>query len=214
MSASWASESVRRFRDILALVGNEQVRTAYDVASRLKLPVSSTYLTISELERLSCLARDENGYLLVGMRPLQMALDMRGFAVSAQRLAPLVRHLRDHCGETAFMASLDEALTVGTVAPGYRPGYLAMQPSQTYRLQTAPPAWSDAMFELQMADTAPYGDYRHIVHMAGIHLQRARNGAARILVVGVARAEEPLRELDFIARRLNEIRALFDKRRD
>ena len=70
------------------------------------------------------------------------------------------------------------------------------------------------MFELQMADTAPYGDYRHIVHMAGIHLQRARNGAARILVVGVARAEEPLRELDFIARRLNEIRALFDKRRD
>lgn len=214
MSANWSAESVRRFRDILALVGNEQVRTAYDVANRLQLPVSSTYLTISELERLSCLARDENGYLLVGMRPLQMALDMMGFSVSAHRLAPLVRHLRDHCGETAFMANLDEALAVGTVALGYRPGYLTMQPSQTYRLQSTPPAWSDEVFQLQMTDTAPYGDYQHTVHMAGIQLQRARHDATRTLVVGVARAEEPLRGLDVIVRRLNEIRTLLDKRQD
>lgn len=212
--ANWSSESVRRFRDILALVSNEQVRTAYDVAHRLKLPLSSTYLTISELERLSCLARDENGYLLVGMRPLQMALNMMGFEAAAHRLAPLVRHLRDHCGETAFIASLDEALTIGTVALGYRPGYLAMQPAQTYRLESAAPAWSKEVFQLQLSDTAPYGDYQQVVHMVGIQLQRARNSAARILVVGVARAEEPLRDLDFIALRLNEIRTLFDKRRD
>jgi hypothetical protein len=211
MSATWAHESVRRFRDILALVSNAPVRTAYDVASRLKLPVSSTYLTISELERLSCLARDENGFLLVGMRPLQMALDMMGFAVSAQRLAPLVRHLRDHCGETSFMASLDEALTVGTAAPGYRPGHLTMQPCQSYRLQSTPPAWNHAVFQLQMADTAPCGDYQHTVYMVGIQLQRARHGVARTLVVGAARAEEPLRDLDFIARRLHEIRTLFEK---
>lgn len=212
--SDWSQESVRRFRDILALVGNEQVRTAYDVANRLKLPLSSTYLVISELERLSCLARDENGYLLVGMRPLQMALDMMGFSVAAHRLAPLVRHLRDHCGETAFMASLDEALTVGTVALGYRPGYLTVQPAQTYRLQAAPPAWGEAMFQLQLSDTAPYGDYQQTVAMAGIQLQRAQNGAARTLVVGVARAEGGLRDLDLLALRLGEIRTLFERRRD
>lgn len=212
--SDWSQESVRRFRDILALVGNEQVRTAYDVANRLKLPLSSTYLVISELERLSCLARDENGNLLVGMRPLQMALDMMGFSVAAHRLAPLVRHLRDHCGETAFMASLDEALTVGTVALGYRPGYLTVQPSQTYRLQAAPPAWGEAVFQLQLSDTAPYGDYQQTVSMAGIPLQRAANGAARMLVVGVARADGTLRDLDLIALRLHEIRRLFDRRRD
>jgi hypothetical protein len=214
MSANWSDESVRRFRDILALVSNEQVRTAYDVANRLQLPVSSTYLTISELERLSCLARDENGYLLVGMRPLQMALDMMGFAVSAHRLAPLVRRLRDHCGETAFMASLDEALAVVTVALGYRPGYLTMQPSQTYRLQSTAPAWTDEVFQLPLADTTPYADYQHTIHMTGIQLQRARRGATRTLVIGVARAEEPPRGLDFIVRRLNEIRTLLDRRQD
>lgn len=211
---NWSDESVRRFCDILALVGNEQVRTAYDVANRLKLPLSSTYLTISKLERLSCLARDENGYLLVGMRPLQMALDMMGFEVAAHRLAPLVRHLRDHCSETAFMASLDEALTVGTVALGYRPGYLAMQPAQTYRLQSPAPAWNKEVFQLQLSDTAPYGDYQQTVYMMGIQLQRARNSTARRLVMGVARAEEPLRDLDFITHRLNGIRILFDKQRD
>lgn len=79
MSAAWTTESVTRFRDILALVSREQVRTAYEIAVKLKLPVSSTYLTVAEMERLSCLARDESGYLLVGIRPQQMALDALAF---------------------------------------------------------------------------------------------------------------------------------------
>nr|WP_172727766.1 hypothetical protein [uncultured Acidovorax sp.] len=212
--AKWSDESVRRFRGILALVSNEQVLTAYDVANRLKLPLSSTYHVISELERLSCITRDENGYLLLGALPLQMALDMLGFAVSAHRLAPLVRHLRDQCGETAFVASLEEVVSIGTVAMGYRPGALVVQPSQTYRLQSDPPAWNGGVFQLKLAENFPYGDLRHTVYMTGIQLQQAKNCSARILVAGVARAEEPLSDIEFFARCLNEIRSLFDKRKD
>ena len=53
MTSPTASESARRFRDILSLVSREPIRTAYEVAARLQLPVSSTYLAVAELERLA-----------------------------------------------------------------------------------------------------------------------------------------------------------------
>ena len=83
MTSPTASESSHRFRDILSLVSREPIRTAYEVAARLQLPISSTYLAVAELERLSCLARDESGYLLLGMLPQQAALNALGYEISA-----------------------------------------------------------------------------------------------------------------------------------
>lgn len=214
MSAAWTTEAVTRFRDILALVSREQVRTAYEIAVKLKLPVSSTYLTVAEMERLSCLARDESGYLLVGIRPQQMALDALGFQVAAQRLAPLVRHLRDQSGETVFMASMAEFVTVGTVAMGFNPGHLVVQPFQTYRYAASPPPADMAragVFEVTLATNAQYGDYGALVNLMALHLARSTSSAhPATLAVGVARPEGQFRDAAHLARKLLELKAFFD----
>lgn len=213
MSIAWTTEAVTRYRDILALVAREQVRTAYEIAVRLQLPVSSTYLTVSELERLSCLARDESGYLLVGIRPQQMALDALGFRVQAQRLAPLVRHLRDQSGETVFMASMAGFLTVGTVAMGFNPGHLVVRPFQTYRYATQPPQEPPAgVFELQLATNAQYDDYGALVNLMALPLARSASAAhPATLVVGVARHEGSFRDTAHIGRKLLELKGFFDE---
>jgi hypothetical protein len=213
MSASWSIEAVTRFRDILALVAGGQVRTAYEIAAHLQLPLSSTYQTVAEMERLSCLARDENGYLLVGVRPQQIALDALGFEVAVQRLPPLVRHLRDRTGDTAFMADLAEILTVGTVATGFNPGQPPLKPFQTYRFgRGAADPSQGGVFELALTAETPYGGYGPPVTMMALELAKsalaARPGS---LIVGVARASGGFNDPHQTARKLVELKAFFDK---
>jgi hypothetical protein len=142
MSQAAALEAVRRFHDVLILVSHEPVRTAYEVAQRLGIPLSSAYLLIAEMERLTCLTRDESGNLLAGTRTHQMGLAANGMRVPAQHLAPLVRYLRDHTGETAFTARLTDRLVVGTVATGSAAQHVAVRPFQTFELLAQEP---DAM---------------------------------------------------------------------
>jgi hypothetical protein len=206
VSTQSAFETVRRFRDILSLVSRTQVRTAYEISATLKLPVSSTYLAVAELERLSCLARDESGYLLVGMRPQQMALDALGFPVAAQRLPPLVRYLRDQTGETVFMGKLSAGgVTVGPVAVGFNPGCLTVQPFQTFGLAAASPRTSEeAVMRLELA-----GPDLQAVEFLGVALARSvAQESQDLLVVGTARAGR-LPDAAQIARTLLESRVLF-----
>lgn len=207
MSSPSALETVRRFRDILSLVSRAQVRTAYEISATLKLPVSSTYLAVAELERLSCLARDESGYLLVGMRPQQVALDALGFRVAAQRLPPLVRYLRDQTGETVFMGKLSaDGVAVGPVAIGFNPGCLAVQPFQTFGLAAASPrASEDNVMQLELA-----GPYLQAIHFLAVALAASVAPESQdLLVVGTARAGDGLPDATQIARNLLEGRALF-----
>jgi hypothetical protein len=208
-------EAVRRFRDILALVSREPVRTAYEVASRLGLPVSSTYLAVAEMERLSCLARDEAGFLLVGARPQQMALDALGFPVAAQRLAPLVRYLRDQTGETVFMAHWTEMLSVGTTAIGFNPGSLVVEPFQAYRLAAPSPARPpDGVFPLTLFADGPLGAATTAVDLLAVRLARSRSSSRPgLLLVGVARAAGEFADTAYLSRELVETKAYFDRSR-
>jgi len=134
MSAAASLEAVRRFHDILLFISHEPVRTAYEVARRLDLPLSSTYLAISEMERLNCLTRDENGFFLTGSRILKIGLNAHNINIQAQHLPPLIRYLRDRTGETSFSAVADARLIIGVVAVGTVPGHLAIHPFQTLAL--------------------------------------------------------------------------------
>jgi len=212
MSSTSALETVHRFRDILALVSRGQVRTAYEISHALELPVSSTYLAVAELERLSCLARDESGNLLVGVRLQQVALDALGFREAAQQLPPLVRYLRDRTGETIFVGNLgSDAMTVGPVAIGFNAGCLAIQPFQAFGLVVASPRVSeeDAIrMELINADLQPSA-------FLGVELARSSlPGSQDILVLGTARVGDDIPDSAQLIRNLSDARGLFRAPRD
>jgi len=134
MSAAASLEAVRRFHDILLFITHEPVRTVYEISRRLDLPLSSTYLVVSEMERLNCLTRDENGFFLTGARLLKVGLDAHHIKTPAQYLPPLIRYLRDQTGETSFAAVLDERLIVGVTAIGHVQNHLAILPFQTFNV--------------------------------------------------------------------------------
>jgi IclR helix-turn-helix domain len=216
MSDSRTLETVTRFRDILALVSREQVRTAYEISQRLGLPLSSTYRTVADMERLSCLARDESGYLLVGVRPQQIALDALGFDIAAQQLPPLVRHLRDQTGDTAFMANVTTLVTVGAVAIGFNVDHLMVQPFQTYRIAKTPAAsGSGGVIHRDLVDESGLDAYGQPVCLAAIELAKSTSVAHESsLVIGVARAHTSQSEIAHIERKLFELKALFDQSRE
>ena len=199
MTSPTASESAHRFRDILSLVSREPIRTAYEVAARLQLPISSTYLAVAELERLSCLARDESGYLLLGMLPQQAALNALGYEISAQRLPPLVRYLRDQTGETVFTADLrGSRLAVGCI--------------QAYVLGSQFEGLTPGVSGVRLLAELPQGEVRTVAHFLYVQLlSSVPVPEVGGLVVGVARtsADFPSREL--VQRKLIETLSNFNK---
>ena len=128
------TDAVRRFLDILIVVAKKPVCTAYDIAKELGLPMSSTYQSVNELERLSWLARDEDGFLLVGTVPQQVALAALGYDLAARQLPPVIRYLRDQTGETAFAASMKTELQIGTFLLGFNSGSLGFAPFQCFHI--------------------------------------------------------------------------------
>lgn len=198
---------IRRFRDILSLVVRGQFRTAYEIAQALKLPVSSTYLAVAELERLSCLARDESGYLLVGVLPQQIALDALGYQVAAQKLPPLIRYIRDRTGETIFLGNLGaDSLSIGPVVAGFNPGSLTFQPFQTFGIvATIPSVRDNSLICLELSD-------RNFdsIEFVGVPLAKSTFlESSDILVVGTARVGEKLAERVELLRSLTEATRLF-----
>lgn len=89
------TDASRRLLDIVSVVAKKRIGTAYDVSRILNLPMSSTYQAVNELERLSWLSRDEDGNLLVGTVPQQVALAALGYVFVGSRLPAIVRFLRD-----------------------------------------------------------------------------------------------------------------------
>jgi len=134
MTPSPYTDAVRRLLDILIVVAKKPVCTAYDIAKELGLPMSSTYQAVNELERLSWLARDEEGFLLVGAVPQQVALTALGYDFAAQRLPPVIRYLRDQTGETVFAGSLRAELQIGTFLVGFNSGGVGFAPFQCFNV--------------------------------------------------------------------------------
>jgi hypothetical protein len=134
MTPSPYTDAVRRLLDILIVVAKKPVCTAYDIAKELGLPMSSTYQAVNELERLSWLARDEEGFLLVGAVPQQVALTALGYDFAAQRLPPVIRYLRDQTGETVFAGSLRTELQIGTFLVGFNSGSVGVAPFQYFHV--------------------------------------------------------------------------------
>lgn len=212
MSATaWDVETIRRFRAILSLVSTAQVRTAYEIAERLALPTSSTYEFVADMERLSCLARDESGFLMVGVKPRQIALDALGYCIPAQQLPPLVRHLRDQTGATAFVADLGDILTVGTVALGFNAGHLSVTPFQTYRYGRKTKIANDGpIFALRLSPDLPRHD-RDAVTMVALELVSSilpqRHAS---LIVGVACVGDSSADMEQITNKLVELKGFFE----
>ena len=154
MSLAAAREAVASFQAILGHVAREPVRTPYELARRMGMPFSSAYAAVEQLERMACLARDENGYLMLGERAHQIALDACGFPVRAQRLAPLVRYARDRCGETVFFAALDDRLRVGALAFGFGVHHAPLRPFQSFQVRPASWGGGDALVCLTLEDGA------------------------------------------------------------
>jgi len=134
MTPSPYTDAVRRLLDILIVVAKKPVCTAYDIVKELGLPMSSTYQAVNELERLSWLARDEEGFLLVGAVPQQVALTALGYDFAAQRLPPVIRYLRDQTGETVFAGSLWTELQIGTFLVGFNSGSVGVAPFQYFHV--------------------------------------------------------------------------------
>jgi hypothetical protein len=128
------TDAVRRLLDILVVVAKKPVCTAYDIAKDLGLPMSSTYQAVNEMERLSWLARDEEGFFLIGAVPQQVALTALGYDFATQRLPPVIRYLRDQTGETAFAGSLRAELQIGTFLLGFNSGSVGFAPFQCFHV--------------------------------------------------------------------------------
>jgi hypothetical protein len=207
MTATSGTKMVRRFRDIMSLIVRSQVRTAYEIAQALKLPTSSTYLAVAELERLSCLARDESGYLLVGVQPQQIALDAMGYRVAAQQFPPLVRYLRDRTGETIFIGNLSaDSMTVGLVAVGFNPGSLSVQPFQTFGIAALGMLTNkDSTIHLKLS-----GQEFGSIEFLGFSLAKSCIADSEdMLVVGTASAGERMSERVELVRNLSDAAKLF-----
>lgn len=134
MTPSPYTDAVRRLLDILVVVAKKPVCTAYDIAKYLGLPMSSAYQAVNEMERLSWLARDEEGFFLIGAVPQQVALTALGYDFAAQRLPPVIRYLRDQTGETAFAGSLRAELQIGTFLLGFNSGSVGFAPFQSFHV--------------------------------------------------------------------------------
>ncbi|MCZ4313001.1 hypothetical protein O4H66_06270 [Comamonadaceae bacterium G21597-S1] len=214
MSQAAAMEAVRRFHDVLILVSREPVRTAYEVAQRLDIPLSSAYALIAEMERLACLTRDESGYLLTGTRTHQMGLAASGLQVPAQHLAPLVRYLRDHTGETAFTARWTDRLVVGTVATGSSAQHVAVQPFQTFEaLAQEPDAASGEVWRIAALDPLAHESTQGKRTPVDLHLLPLKHEPDTpvrqqllMVVACIATTDSGARE---IARRLQEVTRFF-----
>jgi len=213
MTSPTASESAHRFRDILSLVSREPIRTAYEVAARLQLPISSTYLAVAELERLSCLARDESGYLLLGMLPQQAALNALGYEISAQRLPPLVRYLRDQTGETVFTADLrGSRLAVGCIAYGFNASALLVSPFQAYVLGSQFEGLTPGVSGVRLLAELPQGEVRTVAHFLYVQLlSSVPVPEVGGLVVGVARTSADFHGREHVQRKLIETLSNFNK---
>jgi hypothetical protein len=214
MTSPTASESAHRFRDILSLVSREPIRTAYEVAARLQLPISSTYLAVAELERLSCLARDESGYLLLGMLPQQAALNALGYEISAQRLPPLVRYLRDQTGETVFTADLrGSRLAVGCIAYGFNASALLVSPFQAYVLGSQFEGLTPGVSGVRLLAELPQGEVRTVAHFLYVQLLSSVPvpEVGGLLVVGVARTSADFPNKELVQRKLIETLSNFNK---
>jgi len=214
MSQASALEAVRRFHDILILVSHEPVRTAYEVAQHLDIPLSSAYMLVAEMERLTCLTRDESGYLLAGTRTHQMGLAANGMRVPAQHLAPLVRYLRDHTGETAFTARLTDRLVVGTVATGSSAHHVFVRPFQTFQLPAYPPVaeagkvWRLAVLD-PLADDTSQGNRPPLdVHAMALAHVPGTPTEQQLLMAVTCTATTDIGALE-IARRMHEVARFF-----
>ena len=188
------TDAARRLLDIVIVVAQKPVSTAYDVAKTLDLPMSSTYQAINELESMSWLARDEDGNLLVGMVPQQVALAAFGCDVSARSLEAVVRFMRDQTGETAFAGYLTDALQIGPHLVGYNPNSVRFEPFQVVPVETR-----EAMLVGSNSLRLPYGGgdagVGPPIQFLAMPLQNASAGfEPGQLVVGVCSAERRVDE--------------------
>jgi hypothetical protein len=214
VSVASAQEAARRFHDILVLVSHEPVRTAYEVAQRLGMPLSSTYLAMAEMERLGCLSRDESGYMLTGARIQQMGLDARKIRVSAQRLPPLIRYLSDHTGHTAFFASMADPLVVGTVATGTAQNHVSVQPFQVYRkVRVIEEAATGAISKMRLIDDTTYEDRvvpGREIDVYSLPLDDADTGSHGTgLLICVTCAADAIIDAQNTTRRLKDVKEFF-----
>jgi hypothetical protein len=159
------------------------------------------------------LARDESGYLLLGMLPQQAALNALGYEISAQRLPPLVRYLRDQTGETVFTADLrGSRLAVGCIAYGFNASALLVSPFQAYVLGSQFEGLTPGVSGVRLLAELPQGEVRTVAHFLYVQLlSSVPVPEVGGLVVGVARtsADFPSREL--VQRKLIETLSNFNK---
>jgi len=201
--------SAERFLSILSVVGRKPICTAYEVAKELDLPVSSTYQAINELERLSWLARDEDGYLLIGDVSQQIALSALGYDIVPRKLPPVIRYLRDVTGETVVVASLKEELRIGACLVGFNPNSVALAALQRYRVRTRTTLdrESGAMsLDIAVLDSEhPAPSHLHLMAVPLAHA--AEPFTPGVLILGVCRHSKIINERETLLRFL-EIRAL------
>lgn len=129
------TDSSRRLVDIMTLVAERPIVTAYETARALNMPLSSTYEAINELERLSWLIRSEDGHLLVGKVPQQIGLTAQCINIDAHRLLAVVRYLRDQTGETSFAGILGADLQIGPWLVGFNYNCVRFTPFKTFAME-------------------------------------------------------------------------------
>lgn len=192
------SESVRRLVDIVTLVATEPISTAYQISQLLRLPKSSAYQTIDDLEFLSWLTRDVEGNLLIGSVPQSISLAARGFEFAGHLLPVLVRYLRDQTGETAFAASLGSELQIGIHLGGYNLNSERFKPFESVRVEADSPTPLDGSQLLRCAGARHEGRTKTRFMMLPL-VQSSPGFAAAQLVLGfcwsgASTDEAPLRE--------------------
>lgn len=203
VSARSNTDAARRLLDIAIVVAQKPVGTAYDVARTLGLPMSSTYQAINDLESMSWLSRDEDGNLLVGTVPQQIALAAYGYSVAARSLQAVVRFLRDQTGETAFGGALKGALHIGPHLVGYNPNSVRFDPFQELPVEVVGAPKLDAgALRLRCGEGGP------AIHFLAMPLQPSAPGFEEgQLVVGVSSAGRRIDE-DSIVAHFSEITAV------
>lgn len=200
------TESTARLLSIMRAVATRPVGTSYDLAKTLKLPISSCYVAVNELERLGWLTHDEDGNLVVGPRALQIALHAHGYDIVAQRLVPIVRYLRDQTGETSFAGHLDGSLEIGLFLHGFNPNSITFRPFAVYG--TLAPLSRDTNYSIRhfrsedVVQNTGSGDQAEFL-MAILSRQVAFNGKGS-LVVGISWKERKT-ELEPALEMLSEV---------
>jgi ribose transport system substrate-binding protein len=203
---------VRRLLDIVVVVAKKPICTAYDIAKELGLPMSSTYQAVNELERLSWLARDEEGFLLVGAVPQQVALSALGYDFAMQRFPPVIRYLRDQTGETVFAGSLRTDLQIGPFLLGFNSGSIGFTPFQCFHIteRTVFDPASGAM-NLRSFSKEPYDIVRATAEFLVVPLREGKPpNTDGILVVGISWQGDNV-DLQTFLDRLVEIQELLQK---